>query len=170
MSHQTIFKTDPKAATIFVMKVLPADVSELWEYFADRNLLSSWWAPQPWRCEILSMNFTPGGKWHYAMAGPNGEREYAGVRYNEIRKNRTISWSDFFADENGVENVNLPLTDWLIGFTGVQQGAKLTINIHCKSPEDLQKLLDMGFEEGFKMTLDHLYKVMAVRKASAGSE
>ena len=69
---------------------------------------------------------------------------------------RSFDWTDFFADETGNINTELPSVKWLIGFTGVQEGTKLTINIHFHSTDEMQQLLDMGFEADFKMRLTQL--------------
>jgi Fe2+ transport system protein FeoA len=49
-------------------------------------------------------------------------------------------------------NEDAPQSKWLFGFTGVEEGTKVTINIHYQS-EIMQKMMDMGFEGGFKMGL-----------------
>ncbi|MCB4236054.1 hypothetical protein LDL59_16030 [Kaistella anthropi] len=50
--------------------------------------------------------------------------------------------------------------NWLIGFTGVEEGTKLTINIHFNSENDMKTILEMGFEEGFKMGLNQLAELI----------
>ncbi len=156
MEDKTVVRIDQEAATMFMMRVFPAEVSDVWQHFTQKELLDSWWAPSPWKCETVSLNFTENGIWQYSMIGPNGERHYAGVRYTEIMFHRSIAWSDYFSDENGNLESDQPVVDWLIGFTGVQEGTKLTVNLHFKSADDMQKILSTGFEEGFTAGLDNL--------------
>lgn len=156
MKDRTIVQTDRDAATMFIMRVFNADVSAVWEHFSRKELLDRWWAPTPWRCETGSLDFKEGGVWQYAMVGPAGERHYAGVRYNEIMFHRSIAWSDYFSDSAGNMDSNKPVVDWLIGFTGVQEGTKLTVNLHFRSAEDMEEIIQTGFEEGFKAGLDNL--------------
>ena len=66
----------------------------------------------------------------------------------------------FFTDENGNKNREFPTTNWLIGFTGVEEGVKLTVNLHFASEKEMNAILEMGFEEGFKATLNQLEETL----------
>ena len=158
--NNIVFNTDSNHATIFVMKILDAKVEEVWNYFTNSELLDSWWAPKPWKCETQKMNFENGGTWNYAMVSPENEKHFAGIDYEEINPNRSIALSDYFSDEKGIKNVEFPTTNWLIGFTGVEEGVKLTVNLHFASQKEMNAILEMGFEEGFKMQLNQLEEIV----------
>lgn len=158
--NNIVFNTDSNHATIFVMKIFDAKVEEVWNYFTNSELLDSWWAPKPWKCETQKMNFENGGTWNYAMVSPENVKHFAGIDYEEINPNRSIAWSDYFSDEKGIKNVEFPTTNWLIGFTGVEEGVKLTVNLHFASEKEMNAILEMGFEEGFKATLNHLEEIL----------
>lgn len=160
MKSEIVFNTDADHATIFVMKIYDAEVEDVWNYFTKPELLDSWWAPKPWKCETQKMDFTDGGSWNYAMVGPDNEKHFAGVDYQEINPKRSISMSDYFTDENGNKNAEFPETNWLIGFTGVEEGVKLTVNLHFASEAEMNMILEMGFEEGFKATLNQLEEIL----------
>lgn len=160
MKDKTIVQIDREAATMFIMRVFAAEVSAVWKHFSEKELLDSWWAPKPWKCETKSLDFSEGGVWQYAMAGPEGERHHAGVRYSEIMFHRSIAWSDYFSDSAGNIDTDKPVVDWLIGFTGVQEGTKLTVNLHFKSTAELEKILNFGFAEGFSAGLDNLEQAL----------
>ncbi len=157
---QTIFNTDEREATIFFSTIYEADVTTVWNCYTNPDLLSQWWMPKPWNFELISQNFAPEGQLLYAAVGPDGEKNYSGQTYNEINQNRSISLSNYFTDESGNTNHELPVADWLIGFTGVEQGTKLTVNIHFKNAEDLNKTLAMGFKEGFTQTAEQLRTIL----------
>ena len=158
--NNIVFNTDSNHATIFVMKTFATEVEEVWNYFTNSELLDSWWAPKPWKCETQKMNFQNGGTWNYAMVSPENEKHFAGIDYEEINPNRSIAWSDYFSDEKGIKNVEFPTTNWLIGFTGVEEGVKLTVNLHFASQKEMNAILEMGFEEGFKATLNQLEEIL----------
>lgn len=128
MNTEIKFVADHDEATLFVMKVYDASVSEMWGYFTKHELLDLWWAPKPWKCETINHDFQVGGKWHYAMVGPEGEKSYANVDFTDINANRSISWKDYFSDENQVPNTDFPNASWLIGFTGMEEGFKMGLN------------------------------------------
>lgn len=160
MESNIIFNKDFDLKSVYVMKIFHADVSEVWDYFTKSELLDQWWAPKPWKCETTKQEFKEGGIWLYSMVGPEGERHYAQVKYGEIMEHRSFDGIDAFCDENGNINENFGQAKWLFGFTGVEEGTKVTVNIHFASEEALKKQLQMGFEEGFKMGLNQLEEIL----------
>lgn len=156
METNVVFNVDYDVKSIFVMKIYNASVSEIWDYFTKAELLDLWWGPKPWNCKTVKMNFVEGGQWLYAMVGPNGEKVYSLLNYGEITGHRNFDGMDAFCDENGKIDENFPQTKWLIGFTGVEGGVKVSFNLHFQSEEAMKKLLELGFEEGFKIGLHQL--------------
>ena len=156
MESNTVFNKDFDAASVFVMKVYHADVSVIWDHFTKPELLDQWWAPKPWKCETQKLDFREGGRWNYAMVGPANEKQYAGAEYHEITFHRSFDWTDFFTDAQGNIDPDFPSVKWLLGFTGVDEGTKLTVNINFNSEADMRKILNLGFEEGFKAGLAQL--------------
>ena len=160
MESNIIFNKDFESNTVYVMKIYHADVSKVWNYFTKAELLDQWWAPKPWKCETKKQDFKEGGVWLYSMVGPEGERHYAQVKYGEIMEHRSFDGTDTFCDENGNVNPDFPEAKWLFGFTGVEEGTKVTVNIHFSSTEAMKQLREMGFEEGFKMGLNQLEEII----------
>ena len=160
MESNIVFNKDFDSNSVYVMKIYDAEVSKVWDYFTKSELLDQWWAPKPWKCETVNQDFKEGGEWFYAMVGPEGEKHYAKVKYGEIIEHRSFDGTDVFCDENGNVNESFPEAKWLFGFTGVDEGAKVTINIHFESSEAMKQLLEMGFEEGFKMGLNQLEEIL----------
>lgn len=160
MSSKITFTKDEAHLSLYIMKVFPTDVSAVWKHFTEADLLDQWWAPKPWKCETQKMDFKEGGTWNYAMVSPENERHYGGANFQEINENRSIAWSDFFSDADGNINTEMPTANWLIGFTGVEQGTKLTVNIFFNSLEEMNQTLESGFEEGFKTGLDQLESIL----------
>ena len=161
MESDIIFNKDFDSNSVYVMKIYKAEVSKVWDYFTKSQLLDLWWAPKPWKCETTKQDFSKGGIWLYSMVGPEGERHYAQVKYGEIMEHRSFDGTDSFCDENGNINENFQSSNWLLGFTGVEEGTKVTINVHYSSQESMKKMLEMGFEEGFKMGLNQLEEILA---------
>ncbi|MFP3599910.1 SRPBCC family protein, partial [Chryseobacterium sp. SIMBA_029] len=71
-----------------------------------------------------------------------------------------VDWTSAFCDEKGNVNEDFSGSKWLVGFTGVEEGTKITINIHYQSQEIMKKMLEMGFEEGLKMGLNQLEEIL----------
>lgn len=141
---------------ITVTRHFDADVETVWEFWTTPELLDTWWAPKPWKAETKSLDFKPGGKWIYAMVGPNNERHGALVEYTKIDKLKSFEGTDAFADEHGNKTADLPQTSWKVEFQKVSGGTKVTASITAADRGALEKLLEMGFETGFTMALDNL--------------
>ncbi|MDH6251844.1 uncharacterized protein YndB with AHSA1/START domain [Chryseobacterium sp. H1D6B] len=160
MESNIVFNTDFESNSVYVMKIYKADVSKVWDYFTKSELLDQWWAPKPWKCETVKMDFRENGIWHYAMKGPDGEKMYSQLKYGEITEHRSFDGLSAFCDEQGNINEDFPASQWLFGFTGVEEGTKVSVNIHYSSQEVMKKMLDMGFEGGFKMGLNQLEEIL----------
>lgn len=160
MNSEIVFNKDADSG-IYVMKVFKTEVSALWEYFTKSELIDLWWAPKPWHCETEKMDFRENGIWLYAMKGLDGDRHFALAQYGEIMHHRSISWTSAFCDDKGKVNESFPKSTWLIGFTGIDEGTRMTFNIHFNSREDADQIVEMGFEEGFKTGLNQLEAILS---------
>lgn len=156
MSSTIVFNQDFNSKSIYVMKVYDAETSKVWDYFTKPELLDLWWAPKPWVCVTDTLDFKEGGVWLYSMNGPEGEKVFSLVKYGEIHEHRSFDGIDAFCDADGNVDTRFPESQWLIGFTGTEEGTKVSVNMHFKSADDMRKQLKMGFEEGFKMGLNQL--------------
>ncbi len=161
MESDLIFNKDFNANSVYVMAIYHTAVPKIWDYFTQPELLDQWWAPQPWKCKTVSHDFNKDGSWLYAMMGPGGETHYALMKYGEITEHRSFDATDAFCDENGTPDEYAPQVKWLFGFTGVEEGTKVTLNIHFRTEEEMKKILEMGFEEGFTAGLKQLEKLLA---------
>lgn len=76
-----------------------APVELVFEAFTKAEALSKWWGPVEAPIDVISLDFRPGGIFHYRM---NGHQIYYGIfRYTEIETPRRISWINSFANEKG---------------------------------------------------------------------
>ena len=64
-----------------------------------------------------------------------------------------------FPDEN--ENLELPGSDWDLDFSEENGRTTVTVEIYNESLERLEKMIAMGFKEGFTATLGHLTELLA---------
>ena len=62
--------------------------------------------------------------------------------------------SNNFADKD--ENPELPGSDWDLSFSEENGITKVSITIKNDSLERMEKMIEMGFKEGFTMTLNYL--------------
>ena len=64
-----------------------------------------------------------------------------------------------FADKD--ENPELPGSDWDYTFSEQNGKTKVSITIYNESLARMEKMIEMGFKEGFKMTMNNLENLLA---------
>jgi uncharacterized protein YndB with AHSA1/START domain len=159
--HEARVTKDLANKKITVVKELDADIEKVWNAWTNDKQLEKWWAPKPWRAESKKMNFKEGGSWLYSMVGPNGERHWSGMDYKTIDEPNHFTTEDYFSDENGNKTADMPTTNWDVKFKETDNGTRVEVVLTASKQGQLEKLLEMGFEEGFKMGLDNLEELVS---------
>jgi len=155
-NNKTQLVKDIPAKKITVTREFDAPVADVWRAWTEKELLEQWWAPKPWRAESKDMDFRNGGHWLYAMVGPEGEKHWARIDFKAIDPGKSFEAQDTFTDENGKPNSDLPGMHWKNTFEASAKGTKVTVELKFASESDLQKIMEMGFEQGFAMALENL--------------
>ncbi|MGV3696053.1 SRPBCC family protein [Flavobacterium sp.] len=150
--------------TVNVTREFAANLELVWDAWTNPEILDQWWAPKPWKTETVSMDFSEGGRWLYYMQGPEGERHYCINDYKKIELRKSFSGLDAFSDDQGNINPEMPRTLWKNDFN--QNGDTTTVSIvaQYESLEDLEKIISLGFKEGFTMALENLDTYFAALK------
>ena len=141
---------------ITITKHFNAKPDAVWQAWTKKEILDQWWAPKPWRSETKKLDFQEGGSWQYAMVGPNDERHHGKFQYTKIHAQKSYEGIDSFTDDRGQTNAELPQANWKVEFRSSGAGTDVKATLTSKSEGALEKLLEMGFEEGFKLGLTNL--------------
>lgn len=158
---ETHYTKDSANRKIRVTREFDAPVEKVWNAWTEPNLLDQWWAPKPWKANTLSMDFRSGGTWLYYMEGPEGERHYSKVDYVQIEKNKWFTGTDAFTDEQGNTITDMPGSGWVVNFAPADAGTKIDVELSFATLEDMDKLLEMGFKEGFAAAHGNLDELLA---------
>ena len=158
---KTTITKDVANNKMLITREFAGTVANVWKAWTDAKLLDQWWAPKPWKAETKSMDFREGGRWVYAMVGPEGERHWALAEYHKIVPQKSYEGLDAFADEAGNISTELPRMKWKVVFTPASVGTKVSIEITFGSKEDMEKIIEMGFQEGFTAAHDNLDELLA---------
>lgn len=153
------FIVDKTTKTVLVNREFAAERSSVWDAFTRQELLDQWWAPKPWRSETKYMDFKVGGKRFYAMVSPEGEKRWSLQEYTAITPQTNFQMLNTFADKD--ENPELPGSDWSLDFSETEGKTTVRISIKNDSLERLEKMIEMGFKEGFTMTLNYLEEMLS---------
>ena len=105
------------------------------------------------------MNFEVGGKRFYAMVSPEGQERWAIQEYTAITPKTNFKMYNAFADKD--ENPELPGSDWDLNFSEQNGVTKVSISIYNESLARMEKMIEMGFTEGFKMSMNNLENLLA---------
>lgn len=161
--NELIFQKDLENKKIFVSREFDAARNYVWEAWTTSEILDTWWAPRPWQAKTKFMNFAEGGYWLYKMEGPDGNGMWCRVNYETIDAQNYFTAKDAFCDEEGVTNTDFPGMHWRTTFIKNGDATKVQIEITFNDVAGLEKIIEMGFQQGFTMALGNLDEVLAKR-------
>jgi uncharacterized protein YndB with AHSA1/START domain len=152
------FKVDKSTNTVLVEKEFDAELSLVWDAFTKQEILDQWWAPKPYASKTKVMDFEVGGRRFYAMVSPEGHEHWSIQSFTSISPKTNFKYLSVFADKD--ENPHLPGSNWDLNFSENMGITKVSITIHNESQERMEKMLEMGFTEGFTATLNELNNLL----------
>lgn len=153
---KTRFTKNEQNATLTIERVFPATSRRVWHALTDPAILDQWWAPSPWKTETVFMDFRVGGYWHYAMNGPDGEQHFGRMDYLEIEPEKRFKSSDVFCDAEGNANESLPRQEMNMRIIAEGDETRFVGVVQYASVEDMNKILEMGMQEGLTIAQDQL--------------
>jgi uncharacterized protein YndB with AHSA1/START domain len=148
------FTVNEATKTVSVIREFAAELSLVWDAFTKQEILDQWWAPRPWVSKTKYMDFKVGGRRFYAMVSPEGEERWSIQKYTSISPKTNFKFFNAFADKD--ENPELPGSDWDLNFSEQNGTTTVRVSIYNESLARMEKMIEMGFSEGFKMTLNSL--------------
>ena len=104
------------------------------------------------------MDFKVGGRRFYAMVSPDGQENWLLQKYTSITPKTNFKMFNAFADKD--ENPQLPGSDWDYTFSEQNGKTKVSIIIYNESRERLLKMIEMGFTEGYKASMQNLENLL----------
>jgi uncharacterized protein YndB with AHSA1/START domain len=152
------FTVDKITKTVFITREFAAELPLVWDAFTKPEILDQWVAPKPWLSKTKYMNFKVGGRRFYAMVSPEGQERWSIQEYTSITPKTNFKMYNAFADKD--ENPELPGSEWEYNFSEQNGITKVSIIIKNESLARMEKMIEMGFVEGFKMTIDNLEKLL----------
>ncbi|KQX02898.1 SRPBCC domain-containing protein [Flavobacterium sp. Root420] len=157
------FTVDKENSTVNVKREFNAPLADVWSAWTQPEILDQWWAPSPWKARTKSMDFKEGGRRLYAMVGPQGEEHWAIADFTSITPKSNFKYQDAFSDSEGNLNKDFPRSDWNVNFSEQGTSTIVDIAIKHKNLSDLEKIIEMGFKEGFTIAMEGLDEIFASR-------
>jgi uncharacterized protein YndB with AHSA1/START domain len=156
------FTVDKAAKTVFITREFDADLSLVWDAFTKAEILDQWVAPKPYASKTKSMDFKVGGRRFYAMVSPEGHERWAVQKYTSISPKTNFKMFNAFADKD--ENIELPGSNWDYTFSEQNGTTTVRITIYNESLARMEKMIEMGFKEGFTASMTNLENILASSK------
>jgi uncharacterized protein YndB with AHSA1/START domain len=154
------FSVDKAKNTITVKREFAAQRALVWDAYTKPEILDQWWAPKPYKTKTKSMDFKVGGRWLYAMVGPQGEEHWCIVDYTAIQAQKKFAGLDAFADSKGTINKEMPRSKWEVTFSDKGQSTLVEIFISYDDLAQLEATIKMGFKEGLAMAMENLDELL----------
>jgi uncharacterized protein YndB with AHSA1/START domain len=152
------FTVDKTAKKVFITREFDAPLSLVWDAFTKQEILDQWTAPAPFVAKTKHMNFEVGGRRFYAMVGPDGQEKWSIQKYTSISPKTNFKQFNVFADKD--ENPELPGSEWDFNFSEQNGTTKVSITIYNESLARMERMIEMGFTEGFKMSMRNLENLL----------
>ncbi len=147
--------------TLTVRREFAAARPLVWDCYTKEEYLNQWFAPKPFTTKTKSMDFSNGGHWHYAMIDQEGNEYWGYTEYNNITPIDSYETLDAFSDAAGTINKDLPRAKWQVTFTDKAENTVVETIVFYASLNDLETVINMGMEEGMKLTLEKLDALLA---------
>src|SRR5215467_13610309 len=152
------FTVDKATKTALITREFDAGLSLVWDAFTKAEYLDQWVAPKPFTSRTEFMDFKVGGQRLYAMVSPEGQERWSIQKYTSISPKTNFKLFSAFADKDG--NPQLPGSDWDLNFSEQNGTTTVRVSIYNESLGRMEKMIEMGFSEGFKMTLNNLENLL----------
>jgi uncharacterized protein YndB with AHSA1/START domain len=147
-----------------ITRIFDAPARLLFEAWGKPEHVMKWFGPKGWPLTLCEMDFRKGGKFRFAMTGPDGKQNAPfGGEYREIVPNRKIVYDNAF---------EIPDAETMIvTVTFNEKGGKTTLTIHTLFATEAMRneYVGAGMGVGYASALDQLAGVVAAMQAGAPS-
>lgn len=169
MSHEVKVTKDLENKSLIIEREFDGPVDKVWKAYSDKETFEKWWGPEGWETTTKEFDFTPGGKVHYDMkcVDPEqkdwyGQSSWGLMVIESVDAPNKFSYKDYFSDENGTLNQEMPTMTITNEFVDLGGGrSKLVSTSIADSAEQIEELIKMGMVEGFSSQLSKLDAMLA---------
>ncbi len=154
------FIVDKEAKTVHITREFGAGRDLVWDAWTNPEILDQWWAPKPFASRTTEMDFRVGGRRLYAMVSPEGDERWSKQEYTAINPNYHFKFDSLFTDAEGNANTDFAASEWDVNFSGDDETTTVNVVISRDSFDEIEKMIEMGFKDGFTATLQSLEELL----------
>ena len=153
---------DTDALTMTLVAEFDATPERVWQLWADPRQLERWWGPPTYPATFTHHDLRVGGRADYHMTGPEGDQPRGFWELEVVDPPRRLAFQDWFANEDGSPNTDLPLSSAEVTIAAAGEG-KTRMTMASKFPdlESMEKLLAMGMEQGLRGAVGQIDAILA---------
>jgi uncharacterized protein YndB with AHSA1/START domain len=168
MSEVKVTK-DLENKTLVLERQFNGPVDKVWKAYADQEWFEKWWGPEGWETKAKEFNFVSGGRVHYDMKCVDpaqtdwfGKSSWGLMALESVDvSNHTFTYVDYFSDETGVENKEMPVQTVTVSLVENDGGTNMVIASVSDTAEQIEALVKMGMIEGFSSQMNKLDAMLA---------
>lgn len=157
----TDITTNPDERSIVVTCDFAAPVGRIWDFWTKPRELERWFGPPGYPLTVTDHDLRPGGTVKYYMTSPEGDKLGGYWDVRAVEPTSRLAYVDGFADADGNAAEGMPLGDTVVEFTEHNGGTRVSSRTVYGSADDLQKVVDMGMEEGLREAVGQLDEALA---------
>lgn len=148
---------DLDTRTLVITAEFAAPVERIWRIYADPRQLERVFGPPGYPATFVEHDLAPGGRAHYYMTSPEGEKYYGWWKITAVDEPSSFSFEDGFAsDDSFAPNEEMPVSTNRYSFEAIDTGTRATFHSAYDSVEALQKILEMGAVEGSTLAINQI--------------
>jgi uncharacterized protein YndB with AHSA1/START domain len=153
---------DLTTRTLVITAQFAAPVERIWQIYADPRQLERVFGPPSYPATFVEHDLSAGGRAHYYMTSPEGERYYGIWMVTAVDEPNSFAFEDAFAaDDSFTPLPDMPVSRCTYAFEAAGGGTKATFTSTYATPEALQQVLDMGAIEGATLATNQIDDLIA---------
>lgn len=157
----TSVEKDLDRLTLTIVADFTAPVQRLWDAYVDPRQIERFWGPPTYPATFLRHDAAPGGRSVYRMTGPEGDESYGCWEWTDVNAPKSFDVIDWFADETGAPNTEMPATRMAFVFEETGTGSRVTTTSTFDTADQFSQLVEMGMLEGMSQAMAQIDEVLA---------
>jgi uncharacterized protein YndB with AHSA1/START domain len=164
---------NPAEQDFVVTRSFDASRELVWKVYSEIEHLSRWWGPKGFTWLGGTLDFRPGGMFHYGMRSPDGHEMWGKFVYREIARPEKIVFINSFSDKDGGTTRAPFASDWplevLNTVTFTEQKGRTTLILrggpfNATSAERARfDAMRPSMDQGFAGTFDQLAEYLTAQ-------
>ncbi len=148
---------DLAGLTLTITCEFAASVERVWQVWADPRQLERWWGPPTYPATVTDHDLVPGGRVSYHMTGPGGDTPGGWWHIIAVEEPNRLEFKDGFTGDDGEPDEDMPTTVTEVTLETIDGGAtRMTMVSTFPSLEAMEKLMEMGAEEGMRLAVGQI--------------